>query len=110
QYIKDKNGNLTQVYTNGGFLVGGTVGALNSYHNGQMITAQTSDIFNPANGPLANYLNMGDSGSPLFAYDSWDEKWVLIGVLSSGSDYGNNWVVTTQTFLSQQPQNDFDKT
>ncbi len=35
-----------------------------------MITAQIGDIFNPANGSLANYLNMGDSGSPLFAYDS----------------------------------------
>lgn len=110
QYVKDKNGNRTQVYTNGGFLVGGTVSALNSYNNGQMITAQTGDIFNPANGPLANYLNMGDSGSPLFAYDSLQEKWVLIGVLSSGSDYGNNWVVTTQDFLGQQPQNDFDRT
>ena len=28
QYIKDKNGNLTQVYTNGGFLTGGTISAL----------------------------------------------------------------------------------
>ncbi|EFC7755174.1 autotransporter outer membrane beta-barrel domain-containing protein [Escherichia coli] len=110
QYVKDKNGNLTQVYTNGGFLVGGTVSALNSYNNGQMITAQTGNIFNPANGPLANYLNMGDSGSPLFAYDSWQKKWVLIGVLSSGTNSGNNWVVTTQDFLGQQPQNDFDKT
>ncbi|ENI9547062.1 hypothetical protein AB0A46_005037, partial [Escherichia coli] len=73
-------------------------------------TAQTGDIFNPANGPLANYLNMGDSGSPLFAYDSLQKKWVLIGVLSSGTNYGNNWVVTTQGFLGQQPQNDFDKT
>ena len=104
QYVKDKNGNRTQVYTNGGFLVGGTVSALNSYNNGQMITAQTGDIFNPANGPLANYLNMGDSGSPLFAYDSLQKKWVLIGVLSSGTNYGNNWVVTTQGFLGQQPQ------
>ena len=39
-----------------------------------MITAQTGDIFNPANGSLANYLNMGDSGSPLFAYDSLQKK------------------------------------
>lgn len=38
------------------------------------------------------------------------KKWVLIGVLSSGTNYGNNWVVTTQDFLGQQPQNDFDKT
>lgn len=52
------------MYSNGGFLTGGTVSALNSYNNGQMITAQTGNIFNPANGPLANYLNMGDSGSP----------------------------------------------
>lgn len=110
QYVKDKNGNLTQVYTNGGFLVGGTVSALSSYNNGQMISAQTANIFNPANGPLANYLIMGDSGSPLFAYDSWQKKWVLIGVTSSKTDSGNNWVVTTQDFLGQQPQNDFDKT
>ncbi len=31
-------------------------------------------------------------------------------MLSSGTNYGNNWVVTTQDFLGQQPQNDFDKT
>ncbi|CAD5747085.1 autotransporter outer membrane beta-barrel domain-containing protein [Escherichia coli] len=110
QFIKDKNGNLTQVYTNGGFLIGGTVSALNSYNNGQMITAQTADIFNPSNGPLANYLIMGDSGSPLFAYDSWQKKWVLIGVTSSMTNIGNNWVVTTPGFLDQQPKNDFDKT
>ncbi|EEW7793383.1 serine protease autotransporter toxin EatA [Escherichia coli] len=110
QYIKDKNGNLTPVYTNGGFLTGGTISALNSYNNGQMITAPTGDIFNPANGPLANYLNKGDSGSPLFAYDSLEKKWVLVGVLSSGSEHGNNWVVTTQDFLHQQLKHDFDKT
>ncbi|HAK0597836.1 TPA: S6 family peptidase [Salmonella enterica subsp. enterica serovar Singapore] len=110
QFIKDKNGNLTQIYTNGGFLVGGTVGALNSYNNGQMITTPSANIFNPSQGPLANYLIMGDSGSPLFAYDSWEKKWVLIGVTSSMTSSGNNWVVTTQDFLGQQPQNDFDKT
>ncbi len=35
---------------------------------------------------------------------------VLIGVTSSMTSSGNNWVVTTQDFLGQQPQNDFDKT
>ncbi len=35
---------------------------------------------------------------------------MLIGVTSSKTDSGNNWVVTTQDFLGQQPQNDFDKT
>ncbi|EMS7516384.1 autotransporter outer membrane beta-barrel domain-containing protein, partial [Escherichia coli] len=40
----------------------------------------------------------------------WQKKWVLIGVTSSKTDSGNNWVVTTQDFLGQQPQNDFDKT
>lgn len=110
QYVKDKNGEHTQIYTSGGFLTGGTVGSLNSYNNGQMITTSNANIFNPAQGPLANYLVMGDSGSPLFAYDSWQKKWVLIGVTSSQTNTGNNWVVTTQDFLSQQPQNDFDKT
>ncbi len=108
QRIKDKNGHVTDV--NGSFLTGGTVGGLNSYNNGQMITTQTGNIFNPAQGPLANYLIMGDSGSPLFAYDSLQEKWVLIGVTSSMTSTGNNWVVTTKNFLNQQPQNNFDKT
>ncbi|MDO2733442.1 S6 family peptidase, partial [Escherichia coli] len=48
--------------------------------------------------------------SPLFAYDSLEKKWVLVGVLSSGSEHGNNWVVTTQDFLHQQLKHDFDKT
>ncbi|UUJ96339.1 autotransporter outer membrane beta-barrel domain-containing protein (plasmid) [Escherichia coli] len=108
QRVKDKNGHITEI--NGSFLTGGTVGGLNSYSNGQMITTQTGNIFNPAQGPLANYLIMGDSGSPLFAYDSIQKKWVLIGVTSSMTSTGNNWVVTTQSFLNQQPQNDFDKT
>ncbi len=64
QYVKDKNGNLTQVYTNGGFLTGGTVSALSSYNNGQMISAQTANIFNPANGPLANYLLWATAAPP----------------------------------------------
>lgn len=75
-----------------------------------MITTQTGNIFNPDQGPLANYLIMGDSVSPLFAYDSIQKKWVLIGVTSSMTRTSNNWVVTTRTFLNQQPQNDFDKT
>ncbi|HBN1812625.1 TPA: autotransporter outer membrane beta-barrel domain-containing protein, partial [Escherichia coli] len=108
QSVKDKNGHTTSVA--GDFLTGGTVGALNSYNNGQMISAPTADVFNSYNGILANYLTMGDSGSPLFAYDSWEKKWVLIGVTSSKTNTGNNWVVTTQDFLNQQPKNDFDKT
>ncbi|EPO8488518.1 autotransporter outer membrane beta-barrel domain-containing protein [Salmonella enterica subsp. enterica serovar Braenderup] len=110
QYVKDKNGNLTQIYTNGGFLVGGTVGALSSYSNGQMITTPSANIFDPFQGPLANHLVMGDSGSPLFAYDSLQKKWVLIGVTSSMTNTGNNWVVTTQNFLNQQPQSNFENT
>ncbi|EIQ4656393.1 TPA: autotransporter outer membrane beta-barrel domain-containing protein [Escherichia coli] len=110
QYVKDKNGKTEQVYTNGGFLTGGTVGGLWSNNTGQLITTQNANIFNPAQGPLANYLVIGDSGSPLFAYDSLQKKWVLIAVTSEKTNKGNNWVVTTQSFLSQQPKNDFDKT
>lgn len=74
QYVKDKNGKIEQVYTNGGFLTGGTVGGLWSNNTGQLITTQNANIFNPAQGPLANYLVIGDSGSPLFAYDSWQKN------------------------------------
>ncbi len=111
QYIKDKDGNVIQANSTDGndFLTGGTVGGLNSYQNGQMITTHNASLFDPAQGPLANYLLFGDSGSPLFAYDSWQNKWVLIAVTSSVTNRGNNWTVATQSFLNQQPQNDFEK-
>ncbi|WP_096309265.1 S6 family peptidase [Escherichia coli] len=105
--IKNINGTTTHV--DGDFLIGGTIGYLSSYNNNLMISSGTAQIFNENyQGYLANYLQPGDSGSPLFGYNSKTKEWELIGVTSSMSVNGNNWAVTSRDFLSQKPKNDFE--
>lgn len=111
QYVKDKNGNLVKVSGAYNYLTGGTVGSPSSYQNGQMITSGTGATFNPAQGPLASYGEAGDSGSPLFAYDTILSKWVLVGVLTAGNGpgcCGNNWAVIPLDFLKKTLNEDDD--
>ncbi|WP_410401433.1 S6 family peptidase [Escherichia coli] len=51
-----------------------------------MISTNTNrGLFDTAQqGPLGTYPRSGDSGSPLFAYDTTQQEWVLVGVTSSG--------------------------
>ncbi|MCE9915456.1 S6 family peptidase [Obesumbacterium proteus] len=44
--------------------------------------------------PFSSAGQGGDSGSPLFVYDSLEKKWKLYGVLTSGADYGTYNVTT----------------
>ncbi|EHR1127958.1 autotransporter outer membrane beta-barrel domain-containing protein, partial [Salmonella enterica] len=108
QYIKDKNGKLTTITGAYSYLTGGTVGSPGSYNNGKMITSRTTDTFNPLQGPLSSNGRSGDSGSPLFAYDSIQHVWVLVGTLSSGGGRGSNWVVVPVDFISQVMRDDSD--
>ncbi|EKJ2265603.1 hypothetical protein PHM85_004825, partial [Escherichia coli] len=111
QYVKDANGKLTHISGAYNFLTGGTVGSPGSYQNGQMITSQTGNTFNQAQGPLASYGEAGDSGSPLFAYDTTLREWVLVGVLSSYTGPGccrNNWAVVPVNWLNTSINSDKD--
>lgn len=111
QYVKDKNGNLVKMSGAYNYLTGGTVGSPGSYQNGQMITSSTGSTFSPAQGPLASYGEAGDSGSPLFAYDTVLSKWVLVGVLTAGNGpgcCGNNWAVIPLNFLQNTVNEDND--
>ena len=56
--------------------------------------------------PFSSASQAGDSGSPLFVYDSLEKKWKLYGVLTSGADYGTydstSYVLDLQTaFINQ---------
>ncbi|TBL52146.1 hypothetical protein EYY98_06955, partial [Obesumbacterium proteus] len=56
--------------------------------------------------PFSSAGEAGDSGSPLFVYDSLEKKWKLYGVLTSGADYGTynstTYALDLQTaFISQ---------
>lgn len=108
QYIKDKDGNLTKIAGGYAFRTGGTIGPLRSSQNGKIVTASSGQTFAAAQGPLSNHGRAGDSGSPLFAYDSLQKKWVLVGVLSTGNNTIINWSVIPTEFLSQVMQDDFD--
>lgn len=108
QYIKDKNGKLTTITGAYSYLTGGTVGSPGSYNNGKMITSRTTETFNPLQGPLSSHGRPGDSGSPLFAYDSTQNAWVLVGTLSSGGGGGSNWTVVPVDFVSQMMMDDSD--
>ncbi|WP_407904694.1 S6 family peptidase [Escherichia coli] len=105
QYIKDSNGQLTQMGGAYSWLTGGTVGSLSSYQNGEMISTSSGLVFDyKLNGAMPIYGEAGDSGSPLFAFDTVQNKWVLVGVLTAGNGAGgrgNNWAVIPLDFIEQ---------
>ena len=112
QYIKDSNGQLTQMGHAYSWLTGGTVGSLSSYQNGEMISTSSGLVFDyKLNGAMPIYGEAGDSGSPLFAFDTVQNKWVLVGVLTAGNGAGgrgNNWAVIPLDFIGQKFNEDND--
>ena len=107
QYIKDRDGNITRLNGAYSYLTGGTVGKAElSDHS---IVNNPGNLFNPVNGPLASYGTPGDSGSPLFAYDSVLKKWVIVGVLRAyaGEAGQTSWfTVIPVDFVTQQLEQD----
>lgn len=111
QYIKTPSGQLQHIWGAYSYLTGGTVGSLHSYQNGQMISTSSGQIYNSANGPMATYGEAGDSGSPLFGFDTTINKWTLVGVLTSGNGAGgngNNWAVIPVDYVKSVLDQDSD--
>ncbi|HDI3035289.1 S6 family peptidase [Cronobacter turicensis] len=114
QYVKDKSGKLVRVGGAYSYLTGGTVPNPSSYQNGEMISAASGMVFDYAsNGALPIYGESGDSGSPLFGWDTTLQKWVLVGVLTAGNGAGgraNNWAVMPLEFIKTTFDEDRDPT
>ncbi|HAX5074387.1 TPA: autotransporter outer membrane beta-barrel domain-containing protein [Escherichia coli] len=112
QYIKDNSGKLVRVGGAYSYLTGGTVPNPSSYQNGEMISAASGMVFDYANnGALPIYGEAGDSGSPLFGWDTTLNKWVLVGVLTAGNGAGgraNNWAVIPLEFIKTTFDEDSD--
>jgi serine protease autotransporter len=109
QYIKDKNGNLIKIEGEYVFKTGGTAGV--PLISDATIVSNPGQTYNPANGPLPNYGAPGDSGSPLFAYDAQQKKWVIVAVLRAYAGINgatNLWDVIPTDYLNQVMQDDFD--
>lgn len=95
QLIKDSNGKNISVSGAYQYLTGGTVSGLGYYGwFGGTLMASTADLTS-AQGPLPTHTQGGDSGSPLYAYDKSQNKWVLIANLSSGSGKNALWSVVS---------------
>ncbi|HAI7179509.1 TPA: S6 family peptidase [Escherichia coli] len=114
QYIKDISGNLVKVGGAYSYLTGGTVPNPGSYQNGEMISAASGMVFDYANnGALPIYGESGDSGSPLFGWDTTLKKWVLVGVLrayNGPGGKGNFWTVLPLEFIKTTFDEDSDAT
>ncbi|EDP8670149.1 autotransporter outer membrane beta-barrel domain-containing protein [Salmonella bongori] len=109
QEIKQTDGQIITLSGAYNYLTGGTAGSLGSYAQGQMISANTNkQLYNLAQGPMGTHPRSGDSGSPLFAYDSVLQQWVIVGVDSSGGGGGTNWTVVDTDFVNQSIQEDTD--
>ncbi|EDT3088345.1 autotransporter outer membrane beta-barrel domain-containing protein [Salmonella enterica subsp. enterica serovar Newport] len=127
QYTKNTDNTFNFIRGGYGYLTGGVVENAEPILNGKYINSESSrivnitpknimagvpygtkveDIFNnKSQGPLASYGEAGDSGSPILAYDSILNKWVLAGVLSKGIGVsygaccGSFWVVPPLRWL-----------
>ncbi|EOT3328736.1 S6 family peptidase, partial [Escherichia coli] len=91
QYTKDKDGNLVKVVGGYAFKTGGTTGV--PLISDATIVSNPGQTYDPVNGPLPDYGAPGDSGSPLFAYDEQQKKWVIVAVLRAyaGINGATNW-------------------
>ena len=85
QYVKEANGKTTHLAGAYSYKTGGIV-------NPPFIS-DWSFVTNTTNTPLSTYGTPGDSGSPLFAWDAQQNKWVVTAVLNSyaGVSGNTNW-------------------
>ncbi|OOR96827.1 hypothetical protein B0186_10880 [Canicola haemoglobinophilus] len=68
-----------------------------------------SDLFHSHTGVMATYGVLGDSGSPIFAFDTLENRWVLIGVLNfhTGENAsGNVFSISRTDFIKQKQDED----
>ncbi|EKN3608785.1 S6 family peptidase [Yersinia enterocolitica] len=111
QYIKDKDGNRSNIAGGYAFRTGGTVGTPRGGNSSGKIHSNPGQLYNSENGPLSSYGTPGDSGSPLFAFDALQQKWVLVAVTTAYSGLtgvANYWQVIPLDFLNEVIQEDFD--
>ena len=107
--VYDKDGNLVKVAGGYAFKTGGTTGV--PLISDATIVSNPGQTYDPVNGPLPDYGAPGDSGSPLFAYDEQQKKWVIVAVLRAyaGINGATNWWNAISTdYLNQVMQDDFD--
>ncbi|HEZ2638203.1 TPA: autotransporter adhesin/serine protease MspA [Neisseria meningitidis] len=97
QQVRKADGTRTQTAPAYQYLTGGTpLKVLGFQNHGLLVGDSLTDQ------PLNTYAVAGDSGSPLFAFDKHENRWVLTGVLSTYAGFDNffnKYIVTQPEFI-----------
>lgn len=97
QQVRKADGTRTRTAPAYQYLTGGTpLKVLGFQNHGLLVGDSLTDQ------PLNTYAVAGDSGSPLFAFDKHENRWVLAGVLSTYAGFDsffNKYIVTQPEFI-----------
>ncbi|WP_127202675.1 S6 family peptidase [Neisseria meningitidis] len=97
QQVRKADGTRTQTAPAYQYLTGGTpLKVLGFQNHGLLVGDSLTDQ------PLNTYAVAGDSGSPLFAFDKHENRWVLAGVLGTYAGFDNffnKYIVTQPEFI-----------
>ncbi|WP_158262958.1 S6 family peptidase [Kosakonia sp. H7A] len=107
QDTRAPDGTLRELSGAYNYLTGGTL-PLPDNVSGSLISSNSGLLYDPTTGPLGTYGLPGDSGSPLYAWDSLRNTWVIAGVLSyyMGIDGKNNlWTIVPPDYIRQVQTN-----
>lgn len=104
QQLRNSENENKQIATGYVYLTGGTA----------LKPVASCDHWAQFNGDLREnsmetYALPGDSGSPLFAYDTKEKRWVLMGMLVSFHGYANtrnNYTVLQPEYMAERQQED----
>ncbi|MGV6989402.1 S6 family peptidase [Testudinibacter sp. P80/BLE/0925] len=85
QYLRDPEWNVTFLSAPYNYLIGGTVTPLYRLGNADTVWADNGGLYdNTDYSPLTSYAGAGDSGSPLYAWDTQTKQWILVGFQIGG--------------------------
>lgn len=107
QYIRTPNNHNTRVAGPYHYLIGGN--SLDMVGNRYGWLDAKSNLFHSKTGVMATYGLPGDSGSPVFAFDTQEKRWVLIGVLNfhtGESASGNVYSISRADYIREKLNED----
>ncbi|MCX8985540.1 S6 family peptidase [Citrobacter portucalensis] len=114
QYVILPDGTFKELSDAYHYLTGGVI-APPLYHAVTTIISDVSDPLADASKPLWNKPQGGDSGSPLFGWDSTQNKWVIVGVMGTINSFSDqvhgstaSWVVLPLDFIKSSINSDID--
>lgn len=92
------------------YFTGGTIQTPALSWDGNYLTTNTNSAISGAHGIMSTVIQPGDSGSPLYAYDSVEKKWVLVAVTTSRSNIGFSFATIQGDWINKVQATNSDGT